>query len=511
MNPKQIQLYRRALHDITCFAAQAPGFHLRAYQQGAAQSILEALLERRGGTLAVMFPRQSGKNTLQAVLEAYLLWRCQFSITEMVKISPTWKPQSQNAMRRLQTVLETNRLTRRIWRKESGYIYRIGRARIVFLSGAPEANIVGATASLLVQVDEAQDVQIAKYDKDIAPMAASTNALRLFWGTAWTSDTLLGRELRAARLAQAQDGKARAFVLTAEDVGREVPAYAEYVASQVLRLGRQHPLVKTQFYCEEIDATGVLFDTARLALLQGAQPPRYDPQPGGVYALLLDVAGEDEEAAMSGLSTLPGSARRDSTALSVVEVDISAVSEGLPAAPVYRVLSRREWVGERHSALFAQIKALAEHWQARCVVVDATGVGAGLASFLAAHLPCRVVPFTFTAQSKSRLGWNFISLIETGRFKEYTPAQADEMHAVLHARFIRQLACVRHDVSPAEGRLLRWSVPDGLRDPLSGEPVHDDLVICAALCTVLDELSWGSAESHVIRPPDPLEWMRPVY
>jgi hypothetical protein len=31
---------------------------------------------------------------------------------------------------------------------------------------------VGATASLLLEVDEAQDVEIGKYDKEIAPMAA---------------------------------------------------------------------------------------------------------------------------------------------------------------------------------------------------------------------------------------------------------------------------------------------------------------------------------------------------
>ena len=58
------------------------------------------------------------------------------------------------------------------------------------------------------------------------------------------------------------------------------------------------------------------------------------------------------------------------------------------------------------------------------LVVDATGVGPGLASFLADALrrgPSRVLgePFVFSGASKSELGWDFLGLIDGGRFKEY--------------------------------------------------------------------------------------------
>ncbi len=62
-----------------------------------------------------------------------------------------------------------------------------GKRELTFLSAAPGSNVVGATASTLLQLDEAQDIEIAKYDKQIAPMAASTNATRVFWGTAWAA------------------------------------------------------------------------------------------------------------------------------------------------------------------------------------------------------------------------------------------------------------------------------------------------------------------------------------
>jgi hypothetical protein len=174
---------------------------LRGYQMEVAERIIESVSCNLGHTFVVQFPRQSGKNELQAQIEAYLLVMFRYFEAEMVKVSPTWKPQTLNAMRRLERVLERNRLTRKRWEKESGYIYRVGNARIFFLSGSPTTSVVGATASTLLQCDEAQDILTAKWDKDFSPMAASTNATRVFWGTAWTSQTLLARERRAAEEA----------------------------------------------------------------------------------------------------------------------------------------------------------------------------------------------------------------------------------------------------------------------------------------------------------------------
>jgi hypothetical protein len=79
-------------------------------------------------------------------------------------------------VKRLQRALARNWVTRIKWKKESGYIYKIGKAQIFFLSGGTTSNVVGATANVLLACDEAQDVLIAKWDKNFAPMAVSTNA-----------------------------------------------------------------------------------------------------------------------------------------------------------------------------------------------------------------------------------------------------------------------------------------------------------------------------------------------
>ncbi len=55
-------------------------------------------------------PAQSGKNELQAQLETYLLALFCDTPAEMVKVSPTLKPQAQTAMRRLERTLKKNSL-----------------------------------------------------------------------------------------------------------------------------------------------------------------------------------------------------------------------------------------------------------------------------------------------------------------------------------------------------------------------------------------------------------------
>jgi hypothetical protein len=492
-----------AMRDVDTFVDSCSQIKLREYQKGVAQAIVKSIIDRAGRSFVVMFPRQSGKNELQAQLETYLL--SLFFLTsagEMVKISPTWKPQTLNAMRRLERVLSTNHISRHFWAKESGYIFRCGSARIYFFSGQPRSNIVGATASILLEVDEAQDVMISKFDKDIAPMAASTNATRVFWGTAWTSRTLLARELKAARKAEKKDGVKRVFVLTADDVAKEVPAYGQFVAGQVARLGRNHPMIKTQYYSEEIDAEGGLFPPERCALMRGAHPEQATPDPDKLYAAALDLAGEDEAvlndpAAGTADAAEMSNPKRDSTALTIFEVDLESVNDPLINKPTYKVVSRFEWIGTKHAKLYGEIKAVLELFDVRFAAVDSTGVGAGMASFLSAALGDRIIPFEFNTRTKSDLLWDFLGIIDSGRFKDFSPD---------HQTFWEQIQFCEFEILEGPQKRVRWGVPDGTRNPATGDLVHDDLLISASMCAVLDEQDWSvSAPTFVIQAEDPLD------
>lgn len=507
---------KKLLRNPEQFIEDGSHLKLRNYQRGPICAILKSIRDNAGRSIVVMFPRQSGKNEIQAQLEAYLLLLySQTTHGDMIKVSPTWKPQTLNAMARLERVLSQHNLTRWMWSKESGYIYKIWGARISFFSGQPRSNIVGATASLLLEVDEAQDVLASKYDKEIAPMAAARNATKVFWGTAWTSRTLLSRELRLAQELEKQDGIQRCFVLTAEDIAMEVEAYGTFVEEQIARLGRNHPMVKTQYFSEEIDAEGGLFPAERQALMRGTHQPQPGPQPEKIYCMTLDVAGADETVTPDledgeDIETL-ATAKRDSTALTIFEVDMATVEDPLINKPSYLVVGRHEWVDVKHSELYGKIKALAELFQIRFLVVDCTGVGAGLTSFLTAAFGERVIPFMFSSKSKSDLLWDWLGLIDSGRFKDHAVSLEHESNLPEipeQKEFWRQISFCEFEILIGPQKTVRWGVPDGTRDPSDGNLVHDDLVISAALVAALEEQDWTPAgPTLIVKSKDPLREM----
>src|SRR5690606_27787970 len=276
---------------------------------------------------------------------------------------------------------------------------------------------------------------------------------------------------------EAEDGRRRLFRVPWQVVAQEVPSYGRYVERQIALLGADHPFIRTEYELLELDGQGGLFPPSRQGQMQGDHPPLTRAVPGEEYALLLDVAGEEEESVDPGRAYDPA-ARRDSTALTVVRV----VHQD--ARPRYEVVRRYLWTGVKHTALHAQIIDLARTvWRARYVVVDATGVGAGLTSFLRASLGDRVVlPFVFSSTSKSQLGWSFLGAVDSGRFKDYAPTSADPEAADLAALFWRQVRACTYEVRPGPGRLMSWGVPDAR--------THDDLLISAALCAVLDRVDW---------------------
>ena len=472
---------------------------LRPYQQPALKAIVESVRKRLGLSFVVIFSRQSGKNEDQLALYDYLLEIFQKVGGDIVHVEPTYKPQTVIAMRRLTARLKRNPLTRGRWKKEAGYIFSIGAASIHHFSGEPTANVVGGTASLLLSVNEAQDIEPDKYDKEFKPMAASTNATRVFWGTRWPN-SLLERELEFALAAQAEDGIQRVFIVDADEVGKYVPAYKKFVAEEVKRLGRQHPLIKTQYFCESIEGAAGMFPAGRIALMHGEHAPQVIPTPGKIYAFILDVAGQDE-AVFSGADQLenPG---RDAVNLKIVEVDLSTLPD--LKRPTYKVVYRQEWTGQKHTVIRRQLKAMGDLWRPIHWVIDATGVGEGLWAMLDEDFPTytkppelrRVIPFKFNSTTKSSLGYDFLGLIDGNRYKEYAPF--DE-------HLLEQLQKCTYSVGVGPSKPMKWGVPDGTTNTHK-DPVHDDDVITGALCTVLDGAKWAVPTPTVtIKPKDPLK------
>jgi hypothetical protein len=93
---------------------------------------------------------------------------------------------------------------------------------------------------------------------------------------------------------------------------------------------------------------------------------------------------------------------------------------------------------------------------------------------------------------------------DTGRFKDY--ALQDGYTDKITAQFWTELEHVQYEAT--DNKMVKWSVPDGTRDIQTGELIHDDLVISAALCAELDDQEWSvGGPALVVRGRDPLEDM----
>jgi hypothetical protein len=473
---------RRALTDVAAFSRTfLPRWELRPYQAAPAQAIFDRVCRRASAQLGIVFSRQSGKDELLAQVLAALLVRHARSGGSIVVAAPTRRPQAQISRDRLWNRLQSHPLLASLATAHDATI-AVGQARVTFASAAPAANARGQTADLLLVANEAQDIEPDTWDAVFDPMAASTNATTLFMGTVWSETTLLARQMRHLRALEAEDGSQLLWEVPWPVVAAEVPAYGARVRARMAQLGPTHPFIRTEYELKELDGDAGLFPEERVARMQGDHPRLERGMPGRHYALLIDVAGEEE--AGSGPLAYQSARRRDSTALTVIEIDTGSREDG---RAVYRVVDRRQWTGTPHRELHDTLVDLTRRlWNARQVVIDATGIGAGLASFLEGSLTRRgslpaveVIRFTFTAQSKSRLGWDFVGMIDSGRFREYRDDSAGEDDRAMATRIYRaQLRATTFEVLPGPGNLLRWSVPE--------REGHDDLVVSAALAAVLD-------------------------
>jgi len=163
---------------------------LRPYQREVALAIVDSVFGRKGLTFSVEIARQGGKNELSAQLELLLLTLYMAEPQNLVKCSPTFKPQTVISLMRLKDRLNDAGFGG-IWVAELGYIVKLGNAKAIFLSADESANVVGNTAHILLEIDESQDVNKEKYTKEFKPMGATTNVTTVHYGTTWDDSTLV--------------------------------------------------------------------------------------------------------------------------------------------------------------------------------------------------------------------------------------------------------------------------------------------------------------------------------
>ena len=174
------------------------------------------------------------------------------------------------------------------------------------------------------------------------------------------------------------------------------------------------------------------------------------------------MAGEGEQAPDEAVRV--HSPRKDSAVVTIGRVTLPPELLGEPRV---EIVAHYWWTGRDHATQYtALLELLRRRWRVVGVDVDATGVGAGVASWLQRAMGDLVEDVVFTRPRKSELGYVLLSAIRGGRclmYKEDGSAESEE--------FWKEMTLCRYTALQSQSMNFYVDDKDG----------HDDFVVSAAL------------------------------
>lgn len=360
---------------------------LRGLQAEIVKKVEKHIARHDGEVMPVRQSRQTGKNEVSAVMHRRHLWKRQFYNDPQIWIrtAPTKVPQIVNSKKRLDTLLNlspSNIIQFPIFRnsklqKKEGYIYQLGNASVEFMSSGDQANVVGGTATVCLDMDEAHKVTKEKFDEDFAPMAADQSAAILLWGVAADGHDLIS----FYREHNESIGRKDLNLDYPCDLWMEENArYARHVEARVKALGYDHPIIKTQYRLINVAAEGNFLSPKQVRSLLSGHHER-EPKPIGRnrYEMLIDIAASNEENIENVLEG-DADSKTDSTVVWIYKVLDIVTDNGI--FPYIQIVNMYWYTGANLPAQEKEITELIEFWKISKVTVDAIGVGRQMAESL---------------------------------------------------------------------------------------------------------------------------------
>ena len=401
---------------------------IRGPQSDIIDRVELAVNQQRGEVITVLCSRQAGKNETAAhIHDRFLIGHESVPGSTWIRMAPTYKPQLVTSMDRIEKFYTDDPFLVNV-RSRHGYMKTNGHANLMFLSAGQQAHVIGATASVCLDVDEAHTIDADKYEDEIHPFTADTNAPTVMWGIAGDKLDLL----HAYR--ERNEGTDRLMLYPASVWADLNPHYAAHYEGRIRDLGRDHPFVLMNYDLVAVESVGAyLKEHHRAALFSGDHPqlegPRDSegPTPHRRYYMVVDIGGESEIP--SDELTRQLEPQRDSTFGHILEVDPHEPRGG-DVVPVVRIVRSLFWTGRHLVDLKSdgaaedvanQLVAVAQHWGVVGGMIDALGVGEAVAKVVQRRYPA-IEPYVATSATVSEDCYATLALLNRNRLRYY---QAD--------------------------------------------------------------------------------------
>ena len=458
-----------AFGDIEQFSKHILKRPLRRYQVEPARVMIASIIRRDGEHYVWRFPRQSGKNETIAHVTAYALFLYQRTPgSTIIHTAPTYDPQAANAQRRVMEITANSPFFTKLKSTENHIV--LGEARAVFLSGGErDKPNVGSVASLALIKDEAQDLSQPYIEQAFDPMTANTNAPHLHTGTARMLQTYLTAKRKELEKKTKRDKKQRIWAINWRDVAAENPAYGQMVSGLIDTRGTNHPTIITEFENIENDDTANLFNPRRTALIFAPTLTRLiAPIATERYAITVDVGGTSIEE---------GNRQHDPTLAAIHHITITNNQPTLQTVAYWMCTGDVLNDTPHRKSLFSLIT----QWKPSNMLVDATGLGIGLANALTAQFGAAVRHIIWSESTKTQALEEYLALIETGRYQHYAATTDEDL-----ARIQMQMAKIN---IRQRGRYYSYGVDDSATwlNPFTQklEPLHDDHLMTSIMTGLL--------------------------
>lgn len=385
--------------------------------------------------MTIQSARQTAKNEIAALVQARALILNSESGGDYIRAAPTWRPQIVFSKQRLERHLRADPLTMGRWRCQEGFLYSLGKARLMMLSSDKHASVVGATASIALDMDEAHHTDRDKFEEEFQPMRARTNAPCILWGVAAAGQDLL----ESYRRTNEEQGHPELNLrYPAAMWCEENPQYAAHYEERVRTLGRDHPVIQTQYDLNPVEALDAyLSPRQRESILSGTHERQDAPIAGRQYCAVIDIGGDDE-LERDDQTVRMDNPSQDSTALIIGEVDWT---RRVYDWPEFRIVNIFWWTGMNLTEQQETITAILRRWWPEGCVIDGRGLGLQLARSVKSVLPQTEVYEASTTSVTHDL-FDFLARVNNGTVKMYRTSE----DRAEDREFISQLTHTRREV-----------------------------------------------------------------